>query len=89
MLAAYAEAASSDRPALIIAYTIKGKGLPLAGHKDNHAGQMNARADGDAARSTLGIAEGEEWEPWAGLGDNQRAGVAGLCRGLAGGAAAA
>ncbi len=71
LLAAYAEAASSDRPALIIAYTVKGKGLPLAGHKDNHAGQMNAPQMA-TLRDTLGIAEGEEWEPWAGLGDNQR-----------------
>ena len=70
LLAAYAEAASSDRPALIIAYTVKGKGLPLAGHKDNHAGQMNAPQMA-ALRAALGIAEGDEWEPWAGLGDNQ------------------
>ncbi|OYU15034.1 MAG: transketolase [Alphaproteobacteria bacterium PA4] len=72
LLAAYAEAASSDRPALIIAYTVKGKGLPLAGHKDNHAGQMNAPQMA-ALRDALGIAEGQEWAPWAGLGDNQAA----------------
>ena len=71
LLAAYAEAAASDRPALIIAYTVKGKGLPLAGHKDNHAGQMNAPQMA-SLRATLGIAEGEEWEPWAGIGDNRR-----------------
>ena len=70
LLAAYAEAAASDRPALIIAYTVKGKGLPLAGHKDNHAGQMNPPQMA-ALRDALGIAEGDEWEPWAGLGDNQ------------------
>lgn len=70
LLAAYAEAAQSDRPALIIAYTVKGKGLPLAGHKDNHAGQMNAPQMA-ALRQSLGIAEGDEWAPWAGLGDNQ------------------
>ena len=29
-----------DRPTCFIAYTIKGFGLPLAGHKDNHAGLM-------------------------------------------------
>ena len=27
-----------DRPTCFIAYTIKGMGLPLAGHKDNHSG---------------------------------------------------
>jgi len=72
LLAAYAEAASSERPALIIAYTIKGKGLPLAGHKDNHAGQMSG-AQMASLRESLGIVEGEEWAPWAGLGDNQAA----------------
>ena len=29
-----------DRPTCFIAYTIKGFGLPFAGHKDNHAGLM-------------------------------------------------
>jgi len=27
-----------DRPTCFIAYTVKGFGLPIAGHKDNHAG---------------------------------------------------
>jgi pyruvate dehydrogenase E1 component len=72
LLGAWAEAASSDRPALVIAYTIKGKGLPLAGHKDNHAGLMNP-AQVAVLRQSLGISEGDEWEPWAGLGDNQAA----------------
>jgi pyruvate dehydrogenase E1 component len=60
-----------DVPTLFIAYTIKGFGLPFAGHKDNHAGLMNP---GQIAqlRDQLGIAEGEEWQPWAGLGDNAR-----------------
>ncbi len=30
-----------DIPTCFIAYTIKGYGLPFAGHKDNHAGLMN------------------------------------------------
>ena len=29
-----------DRPTCFIAYTVKGFGLPIAGHKDNHAGLM-------------------------------------------------
>src|ERR1700691_4608561 len=29
-----------DRPVCFLAYTIKGYGLPFAGHKDNHAGLM-------------------------------------------------
>jgi pyruvate dehydrogenase E1 component len=66
------EAADDDRPTLFIAYTIKGYGLPFAGHKDNHAGLMNP---GQIAqlRSSLGINEGQEWEPYAGLGDNAAA----------------
>ena len=33
-------ASQHDRPTCFIAYTVKGFGLPLAGHKDNHAGLM-------------------------------------------------
>ncbi len=32
--------AEGDQPTCFIAYTIKGMGLPFAGHKDNHAGLM-------------------------------------------------
>ena len=39
LLEAYA-AADDDVPTLFIAYTVKGFGLPLQGHKDNHAGLM-------------------------------------------------
>ncbi|MBC7496278.1 MAG: transketolase, partial [Sphingomonadaceae bacterium] len=63
------EAADDDRPTIFIAYTVKGYGLPFAGHKDNHAGLMNPGQIA-ALRSTMGIAEGDEWEPWAGLGGN-------------------
>ncbi|MGB3723852.1 MAG: transketolase [Pacificimonas sp.] len=65
-------AAQDDRPTLFIAYTIKGFGLPFAGHKDNHAGLMNPSQIA-ALRDDLGIAEGEEWESYAGLGDNAAA----------------
>jgi len=34
------ENAPDDKPVCFIAYTVKGFGLPLAGHKDNHAGLM-------------------------------------------------
>jgi pyruvate dehydrogenase E1 component len=63
------DAAMDDVPTIFIAYTIKGKGLPFAGHKDNHSGLMNPGQIA-ALRETMGIAEGEEWEPWAGLGGN-------------------
>ncbi|MBV9931510.1 MAG: transketolase [Alphaproteobacteria bacterium] len=63
------DAAQDDVPTLFIAYTIKGFGLPFAGHKDNHAGLMNPGQIA-ALREKMGVAEGEEWEPWAGLGGN-------------------
>jgi pyruvate dehydrogenase E1 component len=63
------DSAADERPTLFIAYTIKGYGLPLAGHKDNHSGMMNPPQIA-ALRASLGIAEGDEWEPYAGLGDN-------------------
>lgn len=55
-----------DRPTVFLAYTIKGWGTPLAGHKDNHAGLMT-KAQMAEFQTDMGIAEGEEWEPFAGL----------------------
>ena len=66
------DAARDDLPTLFIAYTVKGFGLPFAGHKDNHAGLMNPSQIA-ALRGSLGIAEGDEWQAWAGLGDNAAA----------------
>ena len=65
-------AAADETPTLFIAYTIKGYGLPFAGHKDNHAGLMNPRQI-EGLRDELGIAPGEEWAPYGGLGDNAAA----------------
>ncbi|MBR0671646.1 transketolase [Neoroseomonas soli] len=56
-----------DRPVCFLAYTIKGFGLPLAGHKDNHAGLMNP-AQMDAWRVGMGIRPGHEWDIAEGLG---------------------
>ena len=55
-----------DRPVCFIAYTIKGHGLPLAGHKDNHAGLMTP-AQLDTFRKGMNVREGYEWEPFEGL----------------------
>jgi pyruvate dehydrogenase E1 component len=57
-----------DRPTAFLAYTIKGWGTPLAGHKDNHSGLMT-KPQMEAFRSAMGIAEGLEWEPFAGIDD--------------------
>ncbi|MBI3113253.1 MAG: transketolase, partial [Rhodospirillales bacterium] len=72
ILEAFASVAD-DKPTCFIAYTIKGYGLPLAGHKDNHAGIMNT-GQLTAFRDSLGIREGEEWEPFAGM-ETSRAGI--------------
>ena len=66
------DSAQDELPTLFIAYTIKGFGLPLAGHKDNHAGLMNPRQL-ELFRDQLGIAEGDEWDPYGGLGGNAAA----------------
>jgi pyruvate dehydrogenase E1 component len=63
-----AAAAGDDRPRCFICYTIKGYGLPFAGHKDNHSGLMNVEQM-DGFRQAMGIEEGQEWEPFAGLED--------------------
>ena len=59
-------AVADDRPHCFIAYTIKGNGLPLAGHKDNHAGLMNPQQM-EAFRALHNVPEGEEWQPFAGM----------------------
>jgi pyruvate dehydrogenase E1 component len=68
VLEGYADAASTDRPTVIVAYTIKGHGLAFAGHKDNHAGLMNDDQI-DGLRRSMGIARGQEWERLAGIDD--------------------
>jgi pyruvate dehydrogenase E1 component len=55
-----------DRPVCFIAYTIKGFGLPLAGHKDNHAGLMTP-AQMATFRALMNIRPGQEWSRFEGL----------------------
>jgi len=57
---------TDDVPHCFVAYTIKGWALPLAGHKDNHAGLMNP-AQMAAFKAAQAIPDGAEWEPFAGL----------------------
>ena len=65
VLAAF-HAVEDDLPTCFIAYTIKGYGLPFAGHKDNHAGLMNLDQMASFQHS-MGVAKGAEWEPFVGL----------------------
>jgi pyruvate dehydrogenase E1 component len=55
-----------DRPTCIIAYTIKGYGLPFAGHKDNHAGLMTS-VQMQAFQKAMSIRPGHEWDRFEGL----------------------
>ncbi len=55
------EAAKGDQPTAFIAYTVKGWGTPLAGHKDNHAGQMTA-AQIEQLRTAMQVRPGHEWD---------------------------
>jgi len=55
-----------DRPVCFIAYTIKGYGLPFAGHKDNHAGLMTP-AQMETLRAAMNIRPGQEWDRFEGL----------------------
>jgi pyruvate dehydrogenase E1 component len=54
----------SDRPSVIFAHTIKGWGLPLAGDPLNHT-MLLTPGQIDELRTTLGIAEGREWDGFA------------------------
>ena len=64
---AFDTAARHDRPTVFVAYTIKGWGTPLAGHKDNHAGFMTP-AQMDVFRARMKIREGYEWARAEGIG---------------------
>lgn len=70
LLEAFEHAASTDRRTVFIAYTVKGHGLPLAGHRDNH-GLFLAPAQVDALRARLGLSAADEWEPFSALVDGQ------------------
>lgn len=66
VLEAFDQASQDDTPTCFVAYTIKGYGLPLAGHKDNHAGLMTP--DQMAAfKKANQIEDGDEWDRFSGL----------------------
>lgn len=61
-----AQEAAGDQPTCFIAYTVKGMGLPFAGHKDNHAGLMT-KEQMQAFREEMRIRPGHEWDLFEGL----------------------
>jgi pyruvate dehydrogenase E1 component len=66
------DSAEDETPTLFIAYTVKGFGLPFAGHKDNHSGLMNMDQM-EQLRLAMDIEAGNEWAPYGGLGGNAAA----------------
>lgn len=78
---AFDRAAANDTPTCFVAYTIKGWGLPFAGHKDNHAGQMTG-AQMAIFQAQQGISQGAEWEKFAGLDGHAAARLAGFLQAL-------
>ncbi|MEO0465990.1 MAG: transketolase [Pseudomonadota bacterium] len=62
------DSVTDDQPTVFLAYTIKGWGTPLAGHKDNHAGLMTKAQMADF-QTCMGIQQGEEWSQLASVDD--------------------
>ena len=58
--------ARDETPTCFLTYTIKGYGLPFAGHKDNHSGLMTPEQMA-AFQAEQAVPEGAEWDPFAGL----------------------
>ncbi|MBU3062362.1 pyruvate dehydrogenase [Nocardia sp. NEAU-G5] len=75
--AAYAEI-DDNRPTAIIAYTIKGWGLPTQGHPQNHSSLLTAEQYQQLA-TELGADPGDPWAPFP---ENSTAAT--LCRAVAG-----
>jgi pyruvate dehydrogenase E1 component len=59
-------AATSDKPTCFICYTVKGFGLPMAGHKDNHAGLMTPAQMAEFQKAQK-VRPGHEWDRFEGL----------------------
>ncbi len=57
-----------DRPTCFLAYTVKGWGTPIAGHKDNHGGLMN-KAQMEDWQIHMGVPKGQEWDQFATVED--------------------
>src|SRR5215468_3211816 len=72
LLAAF-ERPAHEKPVCFICYTVKGFGLPFAGHKDNHAGLMTP-AQMETFRTGMNVRPGHEWDRFEGL-DGSPAGL--------------
>jgi pyruvate dehydrogenase E1 component len=66
LLDAFEAARAHERPVCFLCYTIKGFGLPLQGHKDNHAGLLTP-AQMERWRDAMQVRPGHEWDRFEGL----------------------
>ncbi|MBW0159439.1 1-deoxy-D-xylulose-5-phosphate synthase N-terminal domain-containing protein [Sedimentimonas flavescens] len=62
------DAIDHDRPVCFLAYTVKGWGTPIAGHKDNHGGLMNSTQMAEW-QVQMGVPAGQEWDKFATVQD--------------------
>jgi pyruvate dehydrogenase E1 component len=60
------ETIDHDGPVCFIAYTVKGMGLPLQGHKDNHSGLMTPPQT-EVWRLGQKVRAGHEWDRFEGM----------------------
>ncbi len=58
--------AHPSKPTCFICYTVKGFGLPMAGHKDNHSGLMTP-AQMEVFQTAMNVRPGHEWDKFEGL----------------------
>ncbi len=66
LTSAFDEAGDKEQPQCFIAYTVKGMGLPLAGHKDNHSGLMSVAQMAEFQKSQ-NVKAGNEWDKFEGI----------------------
>lgn len=66
LLEAFEEAGKESTPTCFITYTVKGYGLPLAGHRDNHSGLLNT-PQMTALQASHKVPVGSEWDRFVGL----------------------
>jgi pyruvate dehydrogenase E1 component len=66
VLEAFELASKTDKRTAFIAYTIKGYGLPMAGHRDNHSLQMSSEQM-EKLQLDLGLTHANQWEPFASM----------------------
>lgn len=57
------DSVDQDRPTVLFAYTVKGRGLPVEGHPGNHSALLSAEQYADLARS-LGRDPDDPWAPF-------------------------